>query len=203
MTRAMSSTGMPSVMATMTRDAGVGRFHDGVGGGRRRHEDHAWRWPRSSRTASATVLNSGKPSLRGAALAGRDAADDLRAVLAALLGVEGAGLAEALDRGRGCSCRRGCSWRCVFLTEGRGPVVTSIDNDRPGGRPAARPEVTSCACRPGRTSGPCRRRSTSTSRSCPCRRTSSPSGTSPPCRRAPARRRPWRASSSPCRRCPP
>ena len=29
--RAMSSTGMPSVMATMTRDAGVGGFHDGVG----------------------------------------------------------------------------------------------------------------------------------------------------------------------------
>ena len=67
-------------------------------------------------TASATVLNSGKPSLHGAALAGRDAADDLRAVVAALVGVEGAGLAEALDDNAGglvdedaherCSCSR-------------------------------------------------------------------------------------------------
>ena len=40
MTRAMSSTGMPSVMATMTADARVGRFEDGVGRGGRRHEDH-------------------------------------------------------------------------------------------------------------------------------------------------------------------
>ena len=53
------------------------------------------------RTASATVLNSGKPSLVGAALAGHDAADDLRAVVAALDGVEGAGLAQALAEDAG------------------------------------------------------------------------------------------------------
>ena len=31
---------MPSVMQTMTLDAGVGRFQDRVGRERRRHEDH-------------------------------------------------------------------------------------------------------------------------------------------------------------------
>ena len=49
------------------------------------------------RTASATVLNSGKPSLVRAPLAGRNGPDDLRAVFAALQGVEGARLAEPLD----------------------------------------------------------------------------------------------------------
>ena len=36
----MSSTGMPSVMQTIELDAGVGGLEDGVGGARRRHEDH-------------------------------------------------------------------------------------------------------------------------------------------------------------------
>ena len=37
----MSRTGMPSVMQTTSGDPRVGRFHDRVGGERRRHEDHA------------------------------------------------------------------------------------------------------------------------------------------------------------------
>ena len=36
----MSSAGMPSVMHTTSGDARVGRLHDGIGGERRRHEDH-------------------------------------------------------------------------------------------------------------------------------------------------------------------
>ena len=40
-TRTMSSTGMPSVMATIDANAGVGGLEDGVGRERRRHEDHA------------------------------------------------------------------------------------------------------------------------------------------------------------------
>ena len=52
-------------------------------------------------TASATVLKSGKmPFLAGpgAALARRDAADDLRAVFAALVGVKRPGLAVCPGR---------------------------------------------------------------------------------------------------------
>ena len=62
MTRTMSSTGMPSVMATISADAGVGRFHDRVGGEGRRHEDHRGVGPGLA-TASATVSKSGKPSI--------------------------------------------------------------------------------------------------------------------------------------------
>ena len=40
LTATMSRTGMPSVMATISLDAGVGGFHDRVGGERRRHENH-------------------------------------------------------------------------------------------------------------------------------------------------------------------
>ena len=95
MARAMSRTGMPSVMATMTRDAGVGGLHDGVGGAGRRHEDHVALAPVFC-TASATRVEQREAFLAGAALARRDAADDLRAVVAALRGVKGAGLAHAL-----------------------------------------------------------------------------------------------------------
>ena len=48
------------------------------------------------RTASATVLKSGKPSLTVPPLPGATPPTDLRAVIAALLSVESAGLAEAL-----------------------------------------------------------------------------------------------------------
>ena len=99
----MSSTGMPSVMAMISRDAGVGRFHDGIGGGRRRHEDHGGVGPRLAHRLGHGVEQR-KAFLDRAALARRDAADDLRAVIPALLGVEGAGLAEPC-RGRGCICR--------------------------------------------------------------------------------------------------
>ena len=86
---------MPSVMATMTRDAGVGGFHDGVGGGGRRHEDHGGVGA-GRRDGLGDGVEEGEALLGRAALAGHDAADDLRAVLAALDGVERAGLAEAL-----------------------------------------------------------------------------------------------------------
>ena len=36
----MSRVGMPSVMQTTSGDAGIGGFHDGVGGEWRRHKDH-------------------------------------------------------------------------------------------------------------------------------------------------------------------
>ena len=110
MARAMSRTGMPSVMATMTRDAGVGGLHDGVGGAG---------GGTKIMVALAPVLRDGlgdgveqrEAFLGRAALAGHDAADDLRAVVAALDGVEGAGLAQALAEDARCSCRRGCSLR--------------------------------------------------------------------------------------------
>ena len=86
---------MPSVMATMTRDARVGRFHDGVGGAGRRHEDHAGVGPGLLHRLGDGVEER-EALLDRAALAGRDAADDLRAVFPALLGVKGARLAEAL-----------------------------------------------------------------------------------------------------------
>ena len=43
---------MPSVMQTTSVDAGVGGFHDGVGGERRRHEDDARRSAPVACTAS-------------------------------------------------------------------------------------------------------------------------------------------------------
>ena len=91
---------MPSVMATMTRDAGVGGFHDGVGGGGRRHEDHGGVGP-GLRDRLGDGVEQREAFLGGAALAGHDAADDLRAVVAALDGVKGAGLAEALAEDAG------------------------------------------------------------------------------------------------------
>ncbi len=91
---------MPSVMATMTAmpaSAASMMASAAAGGGTKIMVALA----PVLRTASATVLNSGKPSLHGAALAGRDAADDLRAVFAALHGVEGAGFAHALTEDAG------------------------------------------------------------------------------------------------------
>ena len=59
LTCTMSSTGMPSVMQTMSAMPGVGRLEDRVGRERRRHEDHASRSRPSASTASATVSKTG------------------------------------------------------------------------------------------------------------------------------------------------
>jgi hypothetical protein len=63
-------TGMPSVMAYDQIDPGVGRFHDGVGGKWRGHENHAGSWRRQFSTASATVLKTGTSSISGRPLPG-------------------------------------------------------------------------------------------------------------------------------------
>ena len=60
-TRTMSSAGMPSVMQTMSGMPGVGRFHDGVGRGRRRNEDHRGVGA-GLLDRFATVLKIGQPS---------------------------------------------------------------------------------------------------------------------------------------------
>ena len=65
-------------------DAGVGGFQDGVGGAGRRHEDHRGVGAGLAHRLGDGV-EQGKALLVGAALAGRDAADDLGAVVAALL----------------------------------------------------------------------------------------------------------------------
>ncbi len=79
------------------RDAGVGGFHDGVGGERRRHEDDG-----GVRAGCLDGFGDGIEHRAGrdacAAFAGRDAADDFGAVGDGLLGVERAFLAgESLD----------------------------------------------------------------------------------------------------------
>ncbi len=51
---------MPSVMQTTSGNAGVGGFHDGVGGERRRHENHGGVGAGIASTASATVLKTGR-----------------------------------------------------------------------------------------------------------------------------------------------
>ena len=87
----MSSVGMPSVMQTIERQAGGGGFEDAVRGKGRRDEDHG--------DVGAGLLHGffdgvedGPALVRGAALAGRDAADDSLPllVLRAALGVKGA-----------------------------------------------------------------------------------------------------------------
>ena len=83
---------MPSVIATIDLDAGVGGLHDRVGGERRRDEDH-----RRVGAGLLDRLGDGVEDRQAVAvspaLAGRDAADHLRAVLQAALGVERAGRA--------------------------------------------------------------------------------------------------------------
>ena len=76
-------------------DAGVGRLHDRVGRAGRRDEHHAGVRPRSCDRLGHGVEDR-EALLDRATLARRDAADDLRAVLAALVGVERAGLADPL-----------------------------------------------------------------------------------------------------------
>ena len=74
------------------RDLGVDRLADRIRGAGRRHIDHAGSAPVLAR-ASATVSNTGRPEMRRAALARRDAAHHLGAVGDRLLGVERAVLA--------------------------------------------------------------------------------------------------------------
>ena len=69
------------------RNPGVGRFHDRVGGKRRRHEDH--RRVRAGLAHRVVHAVEDRPAfVRRAALAGRHAADDLRAVRRGRLGVK-------------------------------------------------------------------------------------------------------------------
>src|SRR5437870_2682843 len=82
------------------RDTGIGRLHNRVGRGRRRHEDHG-----GVGAGLAYRLSDGvekrEAFLRAAAFARRDGADDLRAVLSALLRMKRASLAEALNENAG------------------------------------------------------------------------------------------------------
>ena len=94
MTRTMSATGMPSVMQTISGDAGVGGLEDRVGGAGGGTKMTVASAPVLLRRPRATVSKIGTPSHDGARLAGRDAGDHLRAVVAAALEVELAGLAR-------------------------------------------------------------------------------------------------------------
>ena len=78
-------------------DAGVGGFHDGVGGKRRRHEDHRGIGA-GLRDRVGDGVEDREALVLGAALAGRHAADDVGAIGRGGLGVEGPFAAgEALD----------------------------------------------------------------------------------------------------------
>ena len=92
----MSFTGMPSVMQTTSSKSGIHAFQDGIGGKGRRHEDggggragllHGLGHGVEDRNFFAAMLEA-LP-----ALAGRDAGDDLRAVIQARAG---------------CAARRSC-----------------------------------------------------------------------------------------------
>ena len=97
-------------------DTGVGRLHDGVRSGRRRHENH-----RGVRSGLLHRFGHGvekrKAFLHRAALAGYDTADHLGAVVTALDGVERAGFAKTLAEDTGVlvnddtHCRSSCSIR--------------------------------------------------------------------------------------------
>ena len=92
-TRTMSSVGMPSVMQTTSGKPASMRLENGVGGVRRRHEND-----RGIRVGLARRFGDGVEHrhvvVQRAALAGRDAGDDLGAVSDHLLRV------EACPRGR-------------------------------------------------------------------------------------------------------
>ena len=78
-------------------DACVGGFHDGIGGERRRDEDHAHVGPGLLDSLGDGVVDR-TVEVRRAALARRHARDDVGAVAEHLLGVEAALLAsDALD----------------------------------------------------------------------------------------------------------
>ena len=57
----MSSTGMPSVMQTISAHLGVDRLQDGVGGERRRHIDRAGGGAGLRPPPRPTVSNTGRP----------------------------------------------------------------------------------------------------------------------------------------------
>ena len=59
-TLTMSRAGMPSVMQTIS-GSGIDGFQNGIGGKRRRNEDHGGVGPGLAH-GSATVLNTGQPS---------------------------------------------------------------------------------------------------------------------------------------------
>ena len=108
------------------RHAGVRRFHDGVGGGRRRHEDE--------RAVGARGLDGlldrvpdGKAFVGRSALARRDAAHDLRSVLLAAERVEGALLAgDALhEDARRLSTRMLIAAACASSTAFLAPAPMS------------------------------------------------------------------------------
>ena len=82
------------------RNARVGRFHDRVGRGRRRHENHAGTGPGLAHRLGHRVEER-KALLDGAPLARRNGPDHLRAVFPALLGVKGAGFAQTLTEDAG------------------------------------------------------------------------------------------------------
>ena len=85
----MSIVGNAFGDADRQRNPGVGRFHDRVGRKRRRHEDH--RGVGAGLAHGVVHAVEDRPALvRRPALAGRHAADDLRAVRGRRLGVEGA-----------------------------------------------------------------------------------------------------------------
>ena len=87
-TRSMSSVGIPSVMQTTTPTPRISRFQNGVGREGRRHENEGDVRARFSDRTRHGVED--RPALvNRAALAGRDAADDNRAVGGRLFGMEG------------------------------------------------------------------------------------------------------------------
>ena len=95
--RSISCAGTPSVIAITVCDAGVDRLVDGVGGERRRHEDH-----RRVRAVLRHGLGDGVEHRHALdvlpALARRDAGDEVRPVAAVAEAVEPAlGPREALD----------------------------------------------------------------------------------------------------------
>ena len=89
-TRASSWAGMPSVMHTMNADAGLGRFEDRGRRGLRRHDDERRGRRRSRPPRRRPMSNTGMPSTSVPPLPGRDAGDDLGAVVPVAQAVEAA-----------------------------------------------------------------------------------------------------------------
>jgi hypothetical protein len=87
-TRIMSCVGMPSVTATMTFDAGLGRLEDAVGREGRRDEEHGGVGPGGFDGVGYGVEDRQAVGVFLSALARGDAADHLRAVVEAALRVE-------------------------------------------------------------------------------------------------------------------
>src|SRR5262249_33650124 len=97
-------------------DTGLGGLHDGVRGGGRRHDDHAGVGPGLAHRLGDGVEDVEAFQL-GAALPRLDAADDLGAVVAALLGVKGTGLAEALAEDAGVFVNQDAHYGLTFVLQ--------------------------------------------------------------------------------------